>query len=121
MLTVRGLPPGLSLGLLFPEKIVDKLALKGLKKANLTDAQIRAYREFSRGVAPDSKAFYALTEPRVGAEISNVPTVKEGFPLRFVLQAGKGARPGTFDVIQSAAHTVLGGNTFVVRIGKPGR
>jgi len=120
VLTLRGTPPGWSLGLLFPEKIVDKLELKGLKKATMSDAQTRAYQAAWGGDAPGSKGFYALTDPLRGAEIGNVPTLKEGFPLRFVMQAGDGARTGTFEVIQTAAQVVLGGNTFILQIGKPG-
>src|SRR6266850_1122368 len=117
VLRLHGLPQGWSLGLLLPEKIVGKLKLNGLKRTALTKAQIKALTALLNRVPTKSElnGFLALSEPKRGAELSQIPTLKGGFPLRLVWQASKTAVPGTLHLIQSAGETIIGGNTFVLR------
>src|SRR6266850_1406123 len=117
VLRLHGLPQGWSLGLLLPEKIVGKLKLNGLKRTALTKAQIKALTALLNREPTKSElnGFLALSEPKRGAELSQIPTLKGGFPLRLVWQASKTAVPGTLHLIQSAGETIIGGNTFVLR------
>ena len=136
MLRLQGLPTGWSVGVLFPEKIADKLQpksikrstatkkkitnnleLKGLKRTTASKKQITALQEFLRREVKVSefKHFYALADPKGGAEITNIPRVKDGFPLLLVVQAGDRAKAGSFNLIQTAGQTVIGGNTFALR------
>jgi len=118
-LRIQNLPAGWSVGVLFPEKIADKLDLKGLKRTTATKKQITTLQKFlGREVkASELKHFYAPTEPKRGVEIANVPGAKTGFPLLFVVQADDSAQAGSFSLIQTVGQAVIGGNTFVLRAG----
>src|SRR5258708_6876180 len=120
VLRLGALPPGWSLGLLIPEKVVAKTELKGLKQGAATKAQKRALSNLLRRelTASESKNFFALTIPEKGALISKVPTVKDGFPLLLVWQAGGNAQAGRLDVIQTTGHAVIGGDKFFLCHGK---
>lgn len=113
-------PAGWSIGLLFPEKIIDRLELQGLKRATMNKTQAKSLtaslgRELT---AAESENFYAVTDPERGAEIGKIPTLKGGFPLRLMWQANETARAGSFHLIQMAGNSILGGNTFVLRARK---
>jgi len=116
-LQFQGIPTGWSVGLLFPEKIVDKLEIKGLKRATLNKTQVKNLTtSLGRDVAASElKNFYVVTSNERGAQIGKIPNVKGGFPLRFVWQANDAAQTGTFHLIQTEGNTILGGNTFVLR------
>lgn len=116
-LRLQGIPEGWSLGLLFPEKIVDRLELKGLKRATVNKTQARTLSaSLDREVtAQELKHFYAVEDRVKGAEINKIPSVKGGFPMRLMWQANDSAQPGTFHIIQTAGNAIIGGNTFVLR------
>ena len=111
------LPPEWSLGLLFLDKVADKLEWEGLKRATLSQASIRTLERFLRRKVKQSevKAFYALTNPRKGAIIRKIPSIGKGFPVLFLCQLKQLAKPGSFTIVQKVGRKVIGGNTFVLR------
>lgn len=120
-LQFKGIPPGWSAGVLLPDKIAERLAFDGLREANMNKTQIKSLFAFlGREItAEELKRFFVLTEPEKGAEIGKIPTLREGFPLRIVLQASDTARPGSFNLIQTEGETIIGGNTFVLQTKQP--
>jgi hypothetical protein len=115
-LRLEGLPAGWSLGLLLPEEIAGKVEVRGLKRATLNQTQAKALAAMLNRdtTAAERKQFFTVSDPRKGAEIAKIPTVKGGFPLRLAWQAGDGARAGTVNVLQVAGDVIIGGNTFVL-------
>ena len=101
------------------KQITNKLGLKGLKRITATKKHITTLQEFLRREVKVSefRHFYALIDPKGGAEIANIPRVKKGFPLLLVVQAGDSAQTGSFSLIQTVGEAVIGGNTFVLRAG----
>jgi photosystem II stability/assembly factor-like uncharacterized protein len=120
VLRLNGLPGGWLIGLLFPQKVADRLKVDRLKQATMTTAQLKALTAYlhREPTKTEVTAFYSLTDVGRGAEISNIPTIKDGFPLRLVVQANDTAQSGTVHLLQMAGETILGGNTFVLRSGK---
>jgi hypothetical protein len=118
---LTGLPQGWSIGVLFPEKVADGLKVDGLKQAKMTTAQLKALTTYLHRVPTKSelRAFYSPTDIGRDAQISNIPTIKDGFPLRLALQADKSAESGTVHLLQMGGETILGGNSFVLRSGNP--
>jgi photosystem II stability/assembly factor-like uncharacterized protein len=110
-------PAGWSVGLLFPEDVVNKVELMGLKRTAVNKSQAKNLSvAVGRDVAASElKHFFSVTNPERGAQIGKIPNVKGGFRLRVMLQANDQAEIGTFHVIQTAGDTILGGNTFVLR------
>jgi hypothetical protein len=119
-LQLHAAPEGWSVGLLFPEKVGDKLKFDGMKQTELSATHGRTLEKFlgRRVTKSEVKHFYALADDKRGAEIANVPSVKEGFPLLFVYTATDSAPAGTFRLIQKVGDTIVGGNTFVLRRSK---
>jgi hypothetical protein len=117
LLRLEGLPAGWSLGLLLPAEIVSKLEFRGLKRATLNQTHTRTLETLlnRKVTAAESKQFFTVTEPRKGAEIARVPTVKGGFPLRLAWQANDAARAGKVTLLQVAGEVIIGGNTFVLK------
>jgi len=120
VLQIQGAPEGWTVGVLLPEKLSDRIKLKGMKQATINQTHERALTEHLRRkvTKAETKNFFTLTEARRGAVIENVPSLKEGFQLRLVHHAADQAQEGTFHIIQTVGQTVVGGNTFVLRKAK---
>jgi photosystem II stability/assembly factor-like uncharacterized protein len=119
VLRLRG-AAGWSVGLLFPEKLADRLKSEGLRQTAMTQAHAKALETFLRRkvTASEAKQFYAIAEPGRGAVIAGVPSLKEGFPLLLSYQATEKAQDDKLHLIQTVGEAVVGGNTFVLRVGK---
>lgn len=122
ILRLRG-TAGWSVGLLLPEQLADRFKIDGLRQAAMTQEHAKTLEMFLRRrvTATEAKQFYVVAEPERGAVIAGVPSLKEGFPLLLAFQATEKAQDDKIHLIQTAGEAIVGGNTFVLRVGKQQR